>query len=177
MKCRMMRHFIWVFTVCQSTHVEITSIYRINPCHAKHFMYYQHFFPIFIQFTCNIPVISMYINKQKWKHQMTSKEAAWFGSKLFSIKDKSGFSKTKVKIISMPGNFACSMVFSKLTIKTFYMICASWVWLRWLRAFSIAAYPEWEYKGLMERNRMIHNYYYINKPIFWLHAFWGIVFL
>ena len=36
MKCRIMRHFIWVFTVCQSSHLEATSIQKVNKLN-KHF--------------------------------------------------------------------------------------------------------------------------------------------
>ena len=30
MKCRTMRHFIWVFTVCQSTHFGVSGLQRVN---------------------------------------------------------------------------------------------------------------------------------------------------
>ena len=30
MKCRILRHFFWVFTVCRSTPVGISSIERVN---------------------------------------------------------------------------------------------------------------------------------------------------
>ena len=32
MKCRIKRHFIWVFTVCQSNHLGVSSIQRVDTC-------------------------------------------------------------------------------------------------------------------------------------------------
>ena len=31
MKCCIMQHFIWVFTVCQSTHLGVSFLQRVNP--------------------------------------------------------------------------------------------------------------------------------------------------
>ena len=41
MKCRMMRNYIWVFTVCQSTHLEVNGINNLlSALHLK--IYDQH---------------------------------------------------------------------------------------------------------------------------------------
>ena len=37
MKCRIMLHFIWVFTVCKSTHLGVSLIQRVNPYPANIF--------------------------------------------------------------------------------------------------------------------------------------------
>ena len=35
MKCRILRHFIWVFTVCKSTHFEFSSPRKLTPCQTN----------------------------------------------------------------------------------------------------------------------------------------------
>ena len=73
---------------------------KINPCHAEYF-FVIHTSPIFISLTCSIPVVSMYyqsrVENSVDPYQMASLEAIWSGSTVFSKKEKSGLSRTRVK--------------------------------------------------------------------------------
>ena len=62
-----MRHVIWAFTVCQTTHLGVSGFQRViqvfNSCHAECF-YILYSSQIFMLFTFRIPVISMQSGKQ-----------------------------------------------------------------------------------------------------------------
>ena len=42
MKCRIMRHFIWVFTVCQSTNLGASTIQSVKHFSTSHYFYRLH---------------------------------------------------------------------------------------------------------------------------------------
>ena len=74
-----------------------------NPCNAK-YVYVLLFSPTFILLTCSIPVVSIDIFSIRVENrvdpdQMASSEASWSGSTVFSKKDKSAMSMTRVNLL------------------------------------------------------------------------------
>ena len=67
-------------------------------------LYVLHFSPIFILLTCSIPVVSIIIFSISLDNavdpdQMASSEASQSGSTVFTKRDKSSFSRTRVNVL------------------------------------------------------------------------------
>ena len=78
-KCSIMLHFIWVFTVCKSSCLGVSQIQKVNPCHAVYF-YILHSSRICIVFARTTTVVSMQFLSEwktvwiliRWLHQKSA---------------------------------------------------------------------------------------------------------